>query len=213
MKKLTALFMGCIMITGAFASCGKDSGDSSSKKENDPVAGKWLLKDEDDSYAMTMNFDSGKVKVEMDFSDEIHFKDKNIIIEGEDYGADGVKFEDNKLTASINGMDVLSMTRTEGEGDSFDGTYTDLSGLFFDSMSEEGVEASVKVEGESFLINYDNFCEYTIEGDETMILKNPPKSFLAEGEEDEAKMTFKVDGDNLSLTSSDGEVSEFTKVK
>ncbi|NLT08367.1 MAG: hypothetical protein GXY08_02560 [Ruminococcus sp.] len=212
MKKLTALFIGCIMITGAFASCGKDSGDSSSKKNSDPVAGKWLMTDDEDGLDMTMDFNDGKLKVEMDLSNTLHFEGKNFVVSGNDMGADNTKFEDGKLSVDMNGSNLLTMTRTEGEGDSLDGTYNELGGQFFEA-DNSGTEMSARIEGSKFFISYDKFCDYEIDGDETIILKNPPASLLGDGEEGDAKMTFQVEGDNLTLTDEKGDETKLTKVK
>lgn len=211
MKKLTALFLGCIIIAGAFSSCGKD--DSSSKKESDPLEGSWLMEDDEDGFDMAMTFSNGVVGVEMDFSGVIHFSGKNAFLNGADFGADGTVFEDGKLTLTLQGTEVLTMTRTEGEGDSLDGKYSEPGGIFLQGLGEDpDLETSVRIDGESFFIVYDNFCKYTIDEDK-VILKDPPAIILSGAKKDEAVMTYEIDGDTLSLTDENDTVQTLTRVK
>ena len=216
MKKLTALFMGCIMITGAFASCGKDEADSSSssssKKDNDPLQGKWTMDVEE--MPMNLEFNSGSLSLEMDLSEEAHFSGKNFIVEGSDLGAENTSFENDKLTVNMNSTDLLHMTRIEGEGDALDGTYNELGGMLFDELSKEtgDLELKAKIDGEKLIVIYDKLCTYTV-SDDTVTLKNPPAALLGESGKDEAEMKFKIEGDKLTLTSDDGTEDTLTRIK
>ena len=164
--------------------------------------------------AMDLEFNSGNLCLEMDLSNEAHFNGKSFVVEGSDLGDEYTTFEDEKLTVSMNGMDLIIMTRTDGEGDSLDGTYSDLSGLLLDSLKEEteDLDTKARIDGDKLFVVYDSFCTYTID-DDKVTLKNPPAAILASSEKDEAVMTFKVDGDTLTLTSDDGTVDTLTKIK
>jgi len=220
MKKLTALFMGCMMITASLASCGdSDDGDSkSSKKKSDPLAGSWKMEDEESGMELVMVFDDGKMDMEMDLSPALKFEGEDFVLSGENVGSDYVSFEDDNLVVDLQGMEVVNMKCEEKTGDNYDGTYTDLGGMMFDSLGEEMGEemmdyAKVRIEDGSFILQFNDVCDYEIEDDDTVMLKNPPATLVGEDGKTESEMTYKVDGDKLDLTSEDGETETLTKVK
>lgn len=201
MKKLTALLMACTMTVSALASCGKDDSTSGSEsKKKDVLSGTWNIEDEDE-IGGSLILDDGNLDFNMDLSEMIHFKDKDCIADGSSLGEESVKVEDDVISVSYNGYDLLSMKRKESKGDNYDGVYTPEGGMLFESMLEEldAEKTEIVVDGENLLIQTNKIGTYEITGDDTVKVTDPTHT-LTDEDQNEAEFKFSVDGDKLSLT-------------
>lgn len=215
MKKLTSLFLGCMMITCAFTSCGdKDESDSekSSKKDSNPIVGSWDSSDISGSAGRYTFSDNGKLTMSMEWTDYLCMDGNKCLVGGTDV-TDYLEFDGSVFTLSEGGTEIINMKKVEkGDDDDFDGEY-DINGGYLadviDSQFGEGeFNISITFDGDVTYFNVKDVADYKIDGDK-LTLENMPESM---SDEESEELTFEIDGDKLTLSDEDDTI-EFTRVK
>lgn len=164
------------------ATSGEDSENEVSESEevsdgdrttDGSIVGMWFSPD-DSSYGFNFR-DDNKCGIVVDATEMVHFtSDGKFFMSELTIEPDSISNDGTTLSVSVMDADVLTMKRNDGNssGD-FDGSYTILSGSFYDgmvmSMCESfGIEESEAtiyaiVSGENMYIELANIFEYTAE--------------------------------------------------
>jgi len=213
MKKLCALLIACSTITAVMSGCGKD-GKKSSKDIDSKLIGSWYS----DEIGGNLSFsEDKKVSLSIDYSSIIHFnEDQKLEFSGITCDSE---YDGKTLSATVDAgsetMEVLTIERIGKEDeDSIDGEYdlkggelySELQGIF---DSETSSTLYVVVDGEDFDIKV-NLCEYKADGKKVELIGEGVEIFDFE-DDDEAVLTYEIDGDKLTLTESGGNTIELKK--
>ena len=189
MNKLTAILVGCMLITGAFVSCG--SGSKSSAESSGDIVGTWKFRG-GSSDELTFNSD-GTLGMDMDYSYFLSFTSPTEAVFHND-DAD-VTFDGTTCTVELSTMHVCTLTRISGETDKddLDGRYVlsemGLIELYFPLDTEE-VEAYFDIDGDTTRVVSDKASKYSISGDKLTVEIN---------EEEESSSVYKIDGDTMTI--------------
>jgi lipoprotein len=220
MKKLTSIFLGCMMITCAFTSCG-DKDDSKSEKsdkkeDTNPIVGIWEgdIDGQPGRYTFSEN---GKLTMSMEWSEYLAMEDGKCMVGGSDV-TDYLEFDGSDFILSESGTEIINMKKTEKtDADDFDGEYDVQGGYLADAISSQFGEGefniSITFDGSATFFNIKDIADYKIDGDK-ITLENMPESMSEDGETS-AELNFELDGDSLTLTDPEEEdkIIEFTRVK
>lgn len=137
------------------------------------VVGMWISPD-DSSYGFNFR-DDNKCGILVDATEMVHFtSDGKFFMSEMSIESDGITNDGTTLSVSAMGNDILTMKRNDGSNSgSFDGSYTLVSGAFYDGMALSmcdsfGIEdgnATIYaiVSGEQMYIELANIFDYTAE--------------------------------------------------
>lgn len=218
MKKLTSLFLGCMMITCAFTSCGDkdESSTEKSSKKKDSIVGTWEG-DIDGTAGRYIFNDNGKLTMAMEWSEYLNMDGSSCYVGGQDV-TDYLEFDGSEFVLAENGTEIISMKKTEKtDADNFDGEYDVQGGYLSDVIESQFGEGefniSITFDGKSTYFNIKDIADYAVDGDK-VTLSNMPESMSDDGETT-VELNFTIDGDSLTLTDpeDEDETIEFTKVK
>lgn len=180
--------------------------DTSDFKGGD-VIGSWSFEEEGVSIILTFNKDM-TVGNSVDFSDFIKFEGGKVFFgDGDADSALDLAFDGKTLKASKDGEDYLALERTSGETDknNMDGTYKITGGLLETFITESEGNVALKVDGNKTYMTTDDFGKYEIKGNRLKLIEN-----INGGDEED--VTFKVEGDTLTIVTDDGETSILKRV-
>lgn len=218
MKKLTSLFLGCMMITCAFTSC-RDKDESSSEKaaeKKDSIVGTWEG-DIDGTAGKYIFNDNGKLTMSMEWSDYLNMDGSSCYVGGTDV-TEYLEFDGSEFTLAEDGTELISMKKTEKtDADDFDGEYDVQGGYLAEAIEsqfgDDEFNISITFEGKVTYFNIKDIADYSIDGDK-ITLSNIPESMADDGSTTE-ELSFKLDGDSLTLTDPENEDDklEFTRAK
>ena len=188
------------------------------KTTDGSIIGMWLSPD-DSSYGFNFEEDmTGGIFV--DATEMAHFTtDGKFFISAMTLEAENIDYDGTTLTVSLMGTEILSMTRNdENNPDSFDGSYTFVSGSFYDGMvtsmcdsfgiDEEDAVLYAIVTGEQMYIEFAKIFEYSAE-DGVLTVSGLENLDLPDGSITE----YEFSDNKLIMTDPDGTSEIFEKIE
>lgn len=182
------------------------------------IIGMWLSPD-DSSYGFNFEEDmTGGIFV--DATEMAHFTaDGKFFISSMTLEAENIDYDGTTLTVSLMGTEILSMTRNDGNNpDSFNGSYTFVSGSFYDGMvtsmcdsfgvDEEDAVLYAIVTGEQMYIEFAKIFEYSAENGVITLSGQGSLDIL-----DGSTAEYEISGDKLIMTDPDGTQDILEKVE
>jgi|GEM_PF-3445250 phosphopantothenoylcysteine decarboxylase subunit VHS3 len=161
-------------------------------------------------------FDSnGKFSMSMIWSEYLRMEGSTCYIGDEDV-TPYLKYNGYDFILEENGTEVINMQKTEPTDSSdFNGEYYIKSGYLADilesSFGSEQFDISIIFDDNVTFFSINDIADYEVSGDK-IVITNMPAS-MSENGETTAEMNFELNGDSLTITDTDGEVLEFTRVK
>lgn len=133
---------------------------TSAEATEESITGMWYT--EDDEAGMGFDFKKdGNIDMFVDLTDTSHFTSDGKFLMDSDILEP--EFDGKTLSVKLESADVLTMTKESGSTDSFDGVYTLVSGMMYDSMiaNVNTSDLYMMVDGERMYIGYRNLLSYT----------------------------------------------------
>ena len=182
------------------------------------IIGMWLSPD-DSSYGFNFEEDmTGGIMV--DATEMVHFTaDGKFFISAMTLEPENIDYDGTTLSVSLMGTDMLTMTRNDGNNpDSFNGSYTFVSGSFYDGMvtsmcdsfgvDEEDAVLYAIVTGEQMYIEFAKIFEYSAE-DGVLTVSGLENLDLPDGSVTE----YEFSDNKLIMTDPDGTSEIFEKIE
>lgn len=232
---MTASLIAFTALTAFLTGCSGNSPSQTSEKQvrvstaplDTAVVGKWwngtngYIFGDNRKVSLVMDFSS----MNINFTEDGQFNKAGYIIDKDNITYDGknlVVYYDNGEDVSI----VVNLERRDEENpDSFDGYYSLYGGLVTEYIiqsvglsidnliNDESITLSAEVDGESFIVTLENFCEYETLNGSSLEMFSKYMSYM-DSNADCVKYDYKVEGDTLTLTYSGEEfVETYERVK
>ncbi|MDE5570354.1 MAG: hypothetical protein K2I82_06855 [Ruminococcus sp.] len=222
MKKIISLLLVFSGLTASLTGCSgssvSDSGSTSRKNRvssapiDSEIIGKWwngengYIFDENRKVSLVMDFSA----MEINFTDDGQFNKAGEIIGGDDISYDGKNLMVTYISDS--GIDIIvNMERKDDENlDSFDGVYNlhggvliqyfaEMVGLAFETVIEdENINIEAKIDGESFVLTLENYCDYETIGNSLEMFSQYMN--YADTSADCVKYSYEIADDTLTMT-------------
>lgn len=159
--------------------------------------------------------ENGKFSMSMVWSEYLRMEGSTCYIGDEDVTA-YLKYNGSDFILEENGTEVINMKKTiPTDSADFNGEYYIQSGYLADilesSFGNANFDISIVFDGSETFFSINDIADYEVNGN-NIIITNMPESMSDNGETT-ANMNFELNGDSLTITDTDGEVLEFTRVK
>lgn len=151
-----------------FSESEKPTKDDPSGKVDSKIVGKWNTKE--GGFSGSYVFDeNGNGSVYLDATSMYHFEGETLVIGEEEFGPDAYDFDGTNFSLEANGVEFITMEKTEGAKKGLDGTYNITGGYFYDAFEDQ----------------YNNTATYSldmiVDGDELFFRMNDCFTFTADG--------------------------------
>lgn len=221
MKKVISFVTASALCLGMCTSCG-----SLDKK----IVGVWEATDisssEIDKGYLEFK-ENGSGNIIMDTSSIIHVEDKNIIMGSGDqeltFPEQYIDYDGQTLKLTINDQDILTLESETNTGkDSYNGTYTLLSGVLYDAISSglgqnnssfntDNVKVTFELEDKKSTATFNDIFSYKV-NKKTLEIEGFASLIGSSSDGSPVKSEIKIDGDVLTIVDSDKN-TELTRVK
>ena len=188
------------------------------RKTDGSIVGMWISPD-DASYGFNFK-DDMTCGILVDSTETVHFTtDGKFFMSQMTIEPDGISYDGTTLSVNLMGTDILTMKRNDGNNaESYDGSYTIVSGSFYDGMvismcdsfgiDEENANIYAIVNGEQMYIELGNIFYYTAENG--LLTLNGLENFdIPSG----SAVEYEFSGDKLIIKNDNGENEILEKVE